>query len=66
MRILKLEPSKKVKHRWLVHLENGSLLRVSEGDVVAFSLYSGLELEEETFVRLTRAAGLSSTIAAGP
>jgi regulatory protein len=60
MQILKVEPSKKVKNRWLVHLENGSLLRVSESDLVAFSLYSGMELDEETLEELSRAAGLSA------
>jgi len=59
MKITKLEPSKHKKGRFLVHLEDGGLLRVTEGEIVAFSLYSGAELEEETLEALTAAAGKS-------
>ena len=38
MIIQKLEPSKHKAGRWLVWLEDGSLLRVGEGDVVSLSL----------------------------
>ena len=47
MRIEKLEPSKHKDGRWLVWFEDGSLLRVGEGDVVSLSLYTGKELTEE-------------------
>lgn len=47
MKLVKLEPSSRVEGRWLVWLEDGSLLRVGEGDVVSFSLYAGMELSEE-------------------
>ncbi len=47
MRIEKLEPSKHREGRWLVWLDDGSLVRVGEGDVVALSLYAGKELTED-------------------
>lgn len=60
MRIIKLEPSQRVKDRWLVWLEDGSLLRVSENEVVDFSLYAGMELSDETCADLMAAAGASA------
>lgn len=60
MRISKLEPSKRVKERWLVWLDDGSLLRVSEREVVSFALYAGMELSDETFDALSEAAGVSA------
>ena len=59
MRIEKLEPSRHKQGRWLVWFEDGSLLRVSEGDVVSLSLYQGQELSEQEAVALTAAAGQS-------
>lgn len=56
MRISKLEPSKHKKGRFLVHLEDGTLLRVGENELVAFSLYSGLDLDGETLERLAASA----------
>lgn len=56
MRVTKLSPSQRVKGRWLVQLENGDLLRVTENEVVAFSLYAGMDLDEETREALTAAA----------
>lgn len=56
MRIEKLEPSKHKTGRWLVWFEDGSLLRVREGDVVAHSLYAGKELNEQEAAALTAAA----------
>lgn len=55
MKLLKLEPSSRVEGRWLVWLEDGSLLRVGEGDVVSFSLYAGMELSEEQLEGLKQA-----------
>lgn len=43
---MKLEPSSRVEGRWLVWLEDGTLLRVGEADVVSFSLYAGMELSQ--------------------
>lgn len=59
MRIEKLEPSQRKQGRWLVWLEDGSLLRVSEGDVVRLSLYQGQELTEQEAAALAAAAGRS-------
>ena len=56
MVIQKLEPSQHKEGRWLVWFEDGSLLRVSEGDVVALSLYAGKELNEKEAAALTAAA----------
>lgn len=55
MRIVELTPSQRKRGRWLVRLENGDLLRLGEGEIVALSLYSGMELEEEQLERLRRA-----------
>ncbi len=60
MRIAKLEPSKRVADRWLVWLDDCSLLRVTEGEVVSFSLYAGMELSDETFDDLSAQAGRST------
>lgn len=60
MIIAKLEPSKHVTERWLVWLEDGSLLRVTESEVVSFALYEGMELSDETYDALTEAAGRSA------
>ncbi|MEA4954142.1 MAG: RecX family transcriptional regulator [Pseudoflavonifractor sp.] len=60
MRISKLEPSQRVKGRWLVWLDDGSLLRVSENEVVSFALYAGMELTDDSFDSLTAAAGVSA------
>lgn len=56
MKIVKLEPSKHKDGRWLVGMEDGSLLRVGEGDVVSLSLYSGKELDEPAADALAAAA----------
>ncbi len=60
MKITKLEPSKKVAQRWLVWLEDGSLLRVTENEVLAFSLYGGMELSEEACAAMKQQAGRSA------
>lgn len=56
MRINKLVPSQRVTGRWLCYMEDGTILRVAENEVVAFGLYSGLELTEEQLEDVTRAA----------
>lgn len=56
MKIVKLEPSQHQQGRWLAWLEDGSLLRVGEGDVVSLSLYAGKELDEQEAAALTVAA----------
>ena len=44
MKIEKLEPSTHKQGRWLVWLDDASLVRVGEGDVVSLGLYAGKEL----------------------
>lgn len=56
MRIEELKPSKRVKGRWLAVLEDGSILRVGEGEVIDFALYAGKELTDGEADKLTAAA----------
>jgi regulatory protein len=56
MQISKLTPSKHKQGRWLVQLEDGSLLRVGEEQMADFALYTGMELEEETLQALLSAS----------
>jgi len=56
MRIEELKPSQRVKGRWLAVLEDGSILRVGEGEVIDFALYAGKELTDEEAQRLIAAA----------
>ncbi len=44
MKIEKLEPSQHKQGRWLVWLDDASLVRVGEGDVLSLGLYAGKEL----------------------
>lgn len=55
MKLSKLEPSARIEGRWLVWLDDGTLLRVGEADVVSFSLYAGMELDEEQLEGLRQA-----------
>lgn len=52
MVIQELKPSKRVEGRWLAVLEDGSILRVGETEILNFSLYAGRELTEEEAQRL--------------
>ncbi len=56
MVIQELKPSRRVEGRWLAVLEDGSILRVGEGEVVDFALYAGKELSGEEAERLQDAA----------
>ena len=47
MVIRELKPSKHVQGRWLAMMEDGSVLRVGENEVIQFSLYRGKELSEK-------------------
>ena len=47
MVIRELKPSKRVEGRWLAVLEDGSILRLGESEVVSFALYAGRELTGE-------------------
>ena len=51
MRISKLAPSERIQGRWLCHLEDGTILRITENEIVAFGLCSGLELSQEVCFR---------------
>ena len=55
MRVEKLEPSGHKAGRWLVWLEDGSLIRVGEGDVVSLGLYTGKELTDDEGAALAAA-----------
>ena len=52
MKIVKLAPSERKEGRWLIWLEDGSLLRVGRNEVADFGLYQGMELEEAILSRL--------------
>ena len=56
MRISKLAPSQRIQGRWLCHLEDGTILRITENEIVAFGLCSGLELSQEQLEQVERAA----------
>ena len=56
MVIQELKPSRHVEGRWLAVLEDGSILRLGEGEVVDFALYAGKELSEEEADRLQDSA----------
>ncbi|MDE6590324.1 MAG: recombination regulator RecX [Oscillospiraceae bacterium] len=61
MKIEKLEPSKQKEGRWLVWLEDASIVRVGEGDVVSLGLYTGKELSDAEGEALA-AAGAQSKL----
>lgn len=56
MTISKLTPSKRVEGRWLVFLEDGTILRVGENEVIQFALYAGKELSQREADELLAAA----------
>ena len=61
MVIQELKPSKRVAGRWLAVLEDGSILRVGENEVIDFALCSGKELTEgeaEELLAAARRSGL--------
>ncbi len=60
MTIVKLEPSQRVRERWLVWLDSGELLRVTESEVAAFGLYAGMELTGERYEALSDSAARSA------
>lgn len=59
MKIEDLKPSDKKEGRWLVFLEDGTLIRVGEADVADLGLYRGMELDDELMQKLLDAAALS-------
>ena len=60
MKLSRLEPSSHVKGRVLLHLEDGSLLKVTENEVLRFSLYPGMEITGEQLAALTEAGRASA------
>lgn len=59
MRLQQLKPSQRVQGRWLAQMEDGTLLRISEHEVIQFSLYEGKELEQEIVEQLQQSAHTS-------
>ena len=56
MRIEELKPSQRVKGRWLAVLDDGSILRLGEGQVADFALYAGKELSPDQAQQLADCA----------
>ena len=56
MVIRELKPSQHREGRWLAVLEDGSILRLGEGEVVDFALFAGKELTGEEGEALQQAA----------
>lgn len=60
MKIDRLEPSRHKKGRVLVFLEDGACLKITEQELLDFSLSAGQELDGETLSRLKESAGISN------
>ena len=60
MRIDRVEASKHKRGRVLVFLADGSLLKITEQELLDFGLRAGDELDDETLGRLKAAAGVSN------
>ena len=60
MVIRELKPSQRVEGRWLAFLEDGTLLRLSENEVIDFALYAGKELTQEETAALQESARRSA------
>ena len=60
MRIDRIQPSGRKKGRILVFLEDGSLLKITEQELLDFGLRAGDELDKPTLDRLKEAAGVSN------
>lgn len=61
MRIERLEASKHKAGRVLIFLEDGTLLKGSEREILDFSLRAGDDLDDETLTRLKAACGTAGT-----
>lgn len=64
MRVERIEASKHKKGCILVFLEDGACLKITEQELLDFSLRSGDELDEAVLGRLKEAAGVSNARAA--
>ena len=60
MRIDEVKKSERKKGRFLVRLEDGSILRVTEEELLRFGLRAGMELDAETLEELRASAKKSS------
>ena len=60
MVIQELKPSKGVEGRWLAVLEDGSILRLGENEMISFALYAGRELSGEEAEALSASAQRSA------
>lgn len=60
MIIRELKPSQRVEGRWLAFLEDGTILRLGENEVIDFALYAGKELSEEESAALQDSARRSA------
>lgn len=60
MVIRELKPSHRVEGRWLAFLEDGSILRLGENEVIDFALYAGKELNQEEAAALQESARRSA------
>lgn len=61
MRLDSLKPSQHKKGRFLLTLENGTVLRVTEDEILKFKLRQGQELDSETLEELQKSANASNT-----
>lgn len=59
MRIEKTEPSRKKRGQYLLLLEGGDPLEITEQELLTFDLADGRELDEETLAALRASAALS-------
>lgn len=59
MKIMTLVPSQTVKGRWLLTFEDGTKLKLTDREMVDFSLYQGLDVPEAALEQLRDAAGES-------
>ena len=60
MVIQQLKPSQRVAGRWLAVMEDGSILRLGENEVLNFSLYAGRELTGQEAEQLAASAEQNS------
>ena len=61
MRLESLKPSQHKKGRFLLTLEDGTLLRVTEDEILKFKLRQGQKLDSETLEALQKSANASNT-----
>ena len=60
MRLESLTPSQKVQGRWIAVFADGSRLKLTDREMVDFSLYAGLDVPEAALEQLRDAAGESA------